>query len=113
MHINNAEDILSVKHHLHGQNYVFHPISWSGPVWWFNGGSNTSSGVKNVGSGDQDNEANDYVSAAEDRNDSTTTQMEVKNAIDYLKLNKAAGKNGLAAEFIESGLEKLALACTG
>ncbi|XP_058826860.1 uncharacterized protein LOC131686875 [Topomyia yanbarensis] len=57
---------------------------------------------------DQGNGGFDYVSAVEDRNEPTTTLREVKDAIQQLKNNKAAGKDGIAAELIKLGPEKLA-----
>ncbi|XP_065080620.1 uncharacterized protein LOC135703351 [Ochlerotatus camptorhynchus] len=65
-------------------------------------------GEENVGTGDQCNGGNDYVSAAEDRTDPTPTLREVKDSIQQLKNNKAAGKDGVAAKLIKMGPEKLA-----
>lgn len=50
---------------------------------------------------------NDYANAAEDGNESTPTLREVKNVIYQLKTNKAADKDGIVAELIKMGPEKL------
>ncbi|XP_062707776.1 uncharacterized protein LOC134288081 [Aedes albopictus] len=65
-------------------------------------------GEENVGTEDQGSGGNDYVGAAEDGNEPTPTLREVKDAIHQLKNNKAAGKDGIAAELIKMGPEKLA-----
>ncbi|XP_058456370.1 uncharacterized protein LOC131433790 [Malaya genurostris] len=65
-------------------------------------------GAENVGMGVRDNGGNDYVSAAEDGNDPSSTLREVKDAMHQLKTNKAAGKDGIVAELIKMGPEKLA-----
>ncbi|XP_058839558.1 uncharacterized protein LOC131695048 [Topomyia yanbarensis] len=64
-------------------------------------------GEKNMGTDDQGNGGFDYVSAVEDGNEPTPTLREVKDAIQQLKNNKAAGKDGIAAELIKSGPKKL------
>ncbi|XP_058448761.1 uncharacterized protein LOC131428734 [Malaya genurostris] len=58
--------------------------------------------------GIQDDGRNDYVSVAEDGNDPALTLREVKDAMHQLKTNSAAGKDGIAAELIKMGPEKLA-----
>ncbi|XP_058444164.1 uncharacterized protein LOC131425900 [Malaya genurostris] len=63
---------------------------------------------ENVDMGVQDDGGNDYVSAAGDGNDPAPTLREVKDAMHQLKTNKAAGKDGIAAELIKMGPEKLA-----
>ncbi|XP_062717045.1 uncharacterized protein LOC134292171 [Aedes albopictus] len=65
-------------------------------------------GVENVGTGAHGNGKNDDASAAEDGNEPTPTLREVKDVIHQLKTNKAAGKDGIAAELIKMGPEKLA-----
>ncbi|XP_058449190.1 uncharacterized protein LOC131429160 [Malaya genurostris] len=65
-------------------------------------------GAENVGMGIQDDGRNVYVRAAEDGNDPAPTLREVKDAMHQLKTNKAAGKDGIAAELIKMGPEKLA-----
>ncbi|XP_062710555.1 uncharacterized protein LOC134288750 [Aedes albopictus] len=65
-------------------------------------------GVENVGTGAHGNGRNDDASAAEDGNEPTPTLREVKDAIHQLKTNKAADKDGIAAELIKMGPERLA-----
>lgn len=55
--------------------------------------------------GNQDSGRNDNVSTAEDRNKPTPTL----NAIQQLKINKASGKDGIEAELIKIGPEKLSI----
>ncbi|KXJ69430.1 hypothetical protein RP20_CCG027074 [Aedes albopictus] len=66
-------------------------------------------GVENVGTGAHVNGRNDDASAAEDGNEPTPTLREVKDAIHQLKTNKAADKDGIAAEPIKMGPDKLAI----
>lgn len=66
-------------------------------------------GVENVGTEAHGNGGNDDASAAEDGNEPTPTLREVKDAIRQLKTNKAAGKDGIAAELIKMDPEKLAI----
>ncbi|KXJ67928.1 hypothetical protein RP20_CCG007466 [Aedes albopictus] len=65
-------------------------------------------GVEDVSTKERDKGGNDYANAAEDGNELTPTLREVKDAIHQLKPNKAAGKDGIAAELTKMGPEKLA-----
>ncbi|XP_058811271.1 serine/arginine-rich splicing factor 4-like [Topomyia yanbarensis] len=65
-------------------------------------------GEENVGTDDQGNGGFDYVSTVEDGNEPTPTLREVNDAIQHLKNNKAAGKDGIAAKLIKLGPERLA-----
>ncbi|XP_058456434.1 uncharacterized protein LOC131433845 [Malaya genurostris] len=70
-------------------------------------------GAENVGMGVQDDGGNDYVSAAGDGNDPAPTLREVKDTMHQLKTNKASCKDGIAAELIKMGPEKLATSTGG
>lgn len=64
------------------------------------------SGEENIGTEDQGNGGNDYVSAAEDEVGATPTLREEKGA--YLSVqNQKANKRGMAPEFSKMGPEKL------
>jgi endonuclease/exonuclease/phosphatase family metal-dependent hydrolase len=57
---------------------------------------------------DQDGEGGDVVGAANDEDVPPPTIEEVKDAIKQLKNNKSAGKDGIGAELIKMGPDKLA-----
>ncbi|KXJ71937.1 hypothetical protein RP20_CCG019349 [Aedes albopictus] len=65
-------------------------------------------GVVDVGTGGNDSGGNNYANAAGDGNEPTPTRREVEDAIYQLKINKASGKDDIAAKLIKMGPEKLA-----
>ena len=65
-------------------------------------------GAESTGSESQGSGGDDYVSSADDGSQPAPTLREVKDAIQQLKTNKAAGKDGIGAELIKMGPEKLA-----
>ena len=56
----------------------------------------------------QDGRRNDFIGTADEGEVPTPTVSEVKDAIKQLKNNKAAGKDGIAAELIKMGPDRLA-----
>ncbi|KRF97428.1 uncharacterized protein Dwil_GK26988, partial [Drosophila willistoni] len=66
-------------------------------------------GAESTGNEGRDNGGNAFVSTAEDGNQPAPTLREVKDAIHQLKNNKAAGKDGIGAELIKMGPERLAI----
>ncbi|KRG00484.1 uncharacterized protein Dwil_GK27899, partial [Drosophila willistoni] len=65
-------------------------------------------GAENTGTEGQDSEGDGYVSTADSGNQPAPTMGEVKDAIQQLKNNKAAGKDGIGAELIKMGPDRLA-----
>ena len=57
---------------------------------------------------DQDGRGDDYIGTAGEGEEPAPTMREVKDAIKKLKNNKAAGKDGIAAELIKMGPARLA-----
>lgn len=55
----------------------------------------------------QDDRGNDFIGVADGEDEPTPTEREVKDAINKLKNNKAAGKDGIGAELIKMGPGKL------